>query len=109
MKPISTLVQMTETTGGRFRLAAIAEAWSWAGLLAGMCFKYLVVHDPIGVQIMGPIHGALFIVYVVTAIHAAREHRWSAGTIAVAMVAAIPPFLTWPFECWVHKRGMLGK
>ncbi|MSR69049.1 MAG: DUF3817 domain-containing protein [Phycisphaerales bacterium] len=100
---------MTETTGGRFRLAAIAEAWSWAGLLAGMCFKYLVVHDAIGVQIMGPIHGALFIVYLVATSHAAKEYRWSTSTTAVALIAAIPPFTTWPFERWALTRGMLGK
>jgi hypothetical protein len=31
--------------GRSFRLAAIAEACSWAGLLVGMFFKYVVVHD----------------------------------------------------------------
>ena len=98
---------MTETTGGRFRLAAIAEAWSWIGLLAGMCFKYLIVHDPIGVQIMGPIHGVLFVAYLVAGHFAAREYRWSASVKIVAIIAAIPPCATWPFERWIVKRGLL--
>ena len=46
--------------GRAFRLAAIAEACSWAGLLVGMFFKYVVVGDDIGVKIFGPVHGALF-------------------------------------------------
>ena len=98
---------MTESTGGRFRLAAIAEAWSWAGLLAGMCLKYLIVHNPIGVQIMGPIHGALFVVYIVAAVLAAKKYRWSATVTLIAIVAAIPPLVTWPFERFVSKRGIL--
>lgn len=107
MDATTTLITLTESTGGRFRLAAIAEAWSWGGLLVGMGCKYLVVHDPIGVQIMGPIHGALFIIYLIAAFLAAKEYRWSASVTALAIVAAIPPFTTWPFERWVLKRGML--
>ncbi len=107
MHPFNTIVTMTETTGGRFRLAAIAEAWSWVGLLTGMCFKYLVVHNPIGVQLMGPIHGALFILYLVATIQCAKEFRWSAGTTAIAIAASIPPLATWPFERIAAKRGWL--
>ncbi len=109
MKAIDTLITMTESPGGRFRLAAIAEAWSWAGLLAGMCCKYLIVHDPIGVQIMGPIHGALFVVYIVAALQAAKRYRWSAIMTLVAIVASIPPLTTWPFERFALKRGMLSE
>lgn len=108
MNATSALLDMADSAGGRFRLAAIAEAWSWAGLLAGMCFKYLVVRDPIGVQIMGPIHGVLFIIYLITAIQAAKEYRWSSKLRTLALIAAIPPFTTWPFERWALKQGMLG-
>ncbi|MDT7667614.1 MAG: hypothetical protein QOC74_397, partial [Pseudonocardiales bacterium] len=33
-----------------FRIAAVAEAISWTGLLIGMVFKYLVVHNAAGVH-----------------------------------------------------------
>ncbi|MGH3747239.1 MAG: DUF3817 domain-containing protein, partial [Micromonosporaceae bacterium] len=46
-----------------FRIAAVAEAVSWLGLLTGMFFKYVAVHDELGVKIFGPIHGALFLAY----------------------------------------------
>lgn len=41
-----------------FRAIAAVEAVTWAGLLVGMFFKYVVVHNEIGVQIFGPIHGS---------------------------------------------------
>ncbi len=96
------------TSGGQFRLCAIAEAWSWAGLLAGMFFKYVAILNPIGVQIMGPIHGVLFVIYIVAALRVANEQKWSSLVTLVALFAAIPPFATWLFERWVLKRGMLG-
>ncbi|MSR29577.1 MAG: DUF3817 domain-containing protein [Phycisphaerales bacterium] len=108
MTAIDTLIKLTDSAGGRFRLAAIAEAWSWAGLLAGMCFKYLIVLDPIGVQIMGPIHGILFITYLIATFQAAKEYRWSSRARFLALLAAIPPFTTWLFERVAMKRGMLG-
>lgn len=56
-----------------FRAVAIAEACSWTGLLIGMFFKYVVVFDDIGVKIFGPIHGALFVAYLVVTLVAARR------------------------------------
>ena len=107
MHAVDTLINMTRSTGGRFRLTAIAEAWSWAGLLGGMCLKYVVVHDPLGVQIMGPIHGVLFVLYVIATVQAAKELRWSSTTRVIALIAAVPPLTTWLFERWAFKRGML--
>lgn len=96
------------TPGGQFRLAAIAEAWSWAGLLAGMFLKYVVILNPIGVQVMGPIHGVLFVIYIVAALRVANEQKWNGFVTLVALVVAVPPFATWIFERWALKRGMLG-
>ena len=36
---------MSSTAGRWFRYAAIAETISWAGLLIGMFFKYIVVKN----------------------------------------------------------------
>ena len=97
-----------ESASGQFRLAAIAEAWSWAGLLAGMYFKYGAFANPVGVQIMGPVHGGLFIVYLVCAFRAAKSQKWGRTVTVWALVAAVPPFATWIFERWVLKRGLLA-
>ncbi|MDZ4753843.1 MAG: DUF3817 domain-containing protein [Phycisphaerae bacterium] len=105
--PPPTFASRLTTPLGRFQLAAIAEAWSWAGLLVGMVFKYLVVQNPIGVQIMGPIHGALFIAYLIAALQAASMLRWSRATTALALIAAVPPFCTVVFERWALRSGRL--
>lgn len=93
----------------RFRWAAIAEAWSWAGLLVAMVFKYLVIQNPIGVQIMGPIHGLLFVLYVLFALQLAGSLRWSTTTVAVAIAAAFPPFCTVWFERWALRAGLFAE
>ena len=96
------------TRGRLFRTVAIAEAVSWTGLLIGMFFKYVAVGDDIGVNIFGPIHGALFVAYVAIAIAIARPMRWSTRTLVVALVASIPPLATLWFERHATRTGRLG-
>ncbi|MGQ0480483.1 MAG: DUF3817 domain-containing protein [Pseudonocardia sp.] len=91
-----------------FRIAAFAEAVSWTGLLIGMVFKYLVVFDEIGVKIFGPIHGALFVCYLVLAVVLWRRRPWSGGTGVLAVLAGVPPFGTVVFERWATRTGRLA-
>lgn len=95
--------------GRVFRAVAIAEALSWTGLLVGMFFKYVVVGNDIGVTIFGPVHGALFVTYVVIAIAVARPLRWDARTLVLALLASIPPLATWMFERWAGRTGRLAQ
>ncbi|WBB70881.1 DUF3817 domain-containing protein [Micromonospora sp. WMMD812] len=88
--------------------AAIAEACSWLGLLVGMAVKYGPPGNEVGVKIFGPIHGGLFVAYLVLVLAVARRHRWSLLATAVALVCAVPPFATVVFERWASRRGMLG-
>jgi integral membrane protein len=94
--------------GRVFRACAIAEACSWVGLLIGMFFKYVVVFDDLGVKIFGPVHGVLFLAYVVAAVVAARALRWDARTLVLALLASIPPLATLWFERWAERTGRLG-
>ncbi len=81
-----------------FRIAAIAEACSWAGLLVGMLFKYVIAANDIGVKIFGPIHGVLFLIYVVTVVLVARAQSWTPFRWTLGLLASIPPFFTIWFE-----------
>ncbi|MGH3912846.1 MAG: DUF3817 domain-containing protein [Pseudonocardiaceae bacterium] len=90
-----------------FRGVAIAEALSWTGLLIGMYFKYLAVGDDIGVRIFGPIHGGLFLLYVVVTMLVRRRLRWGWGTTALALVASVPPLGTLVFERWATRADLL--
>jgi integral membrane protein len=91
-----------------FRAVAIAEACSWTGLLIGMLFKYVVVGDPIGVQVFGPIHGGLFVAYCAVTAWVARTLRWRLTSTALALVSSIPPLATLWFERRARRAGQLG-
>lgn len=101
------MTALITTPGGRFRAVAIAEALSWAGLLAGMFFKYVVVGTETGVHVFGPIHGVIFLVYVAVAALTWAELRWSAPVGLVALLASLPPFGTLVFEQWALRTGRL--
>lgn len=81
-----------------FRVVAVAEACSWAGLLLGMFFKYVTETGELGVKIFGPLHGALFVLYAAGVVLAAREAGWSRGTVVLGLACAVPPFASLWFE-----------
>lgn len=91
-----------------FRILAIAEAFSWAALLTGMYFKWIAKTSELGVEIAGPIHGALFIGYGVTALALWRLQRWPFTVALFAGLSAVFPFATVAFERWAGKRGYLS-
>lgn len=107
------MTQLQAATRSVFRVVAVAEALSWAGLLVAMFFKWVVAEDPHtgaegGVPIMGPIHGGVFVLFVLTSLVAWRVFSWRLGTIALALACAIPPFATVWFERRVDRQGLLG-
>lgn len=98
------------STASRFRFFAVLEALSWVGLLTGMAFKYLPAEgNEIGVKIFGPVHGAIFVLFVITALLAARELEWSWKTTVLALASSIPPLATVIFEIWAVRTGQLGE
>jgi len=90
-----------------FRTVAIAEAISWTGLLIGMLFKYVLSDNEIGVKIFGPIHGGIFIAYVVTVLVVRGPLRWSWPVTLLALAASVPPLFTWFFELWAVRTGRI--
>ena len=97
------------STAGRLRVVALAEAVSWVGLLVGMYFKYLgEPRTEIGVKVFGPIHGGVFIAFVVTAGLAAVAYRWTIRTCLLALLASIVPLASVMFIIWADRTGKLG-
>ena len=97
-----------------FRTIAIAEAISWGGLLIAMLFKWVIQDDPHsglegGVPIMGPIHGGIFVLYVISCFVAYRSFGWNAKTLLLALASSIPPFFTYVFEVVADRKGLLGR
>lgn len=106
---MTTTTTALATPARLFRIAAVAEACSWAGLLVGMFFKYVVVHDEIGVRVFGWVHGAFFLAYLVVAVVAAWSLGWGRWTLLLALVASVPPLATLWFERWATRTGRLGR
>jgi integral membrane protein len=91
-----------------FRLVALAEAVSWLGLLIGMFFKYVVDAGEGGVKVFGPLHGTVFLTYLVVTLLTWRHQRWSPPVALLALAASIPPFCTVAFEVWARRTSRLG-
>ncbi len=93
-----------------FTWIAVIEACTWAGLLIGMYFKYIPETTELGVRIFGALHGAAFIVYVLLTVLVTIRLRWRLGrTTFLALMAAIPPFMTVAFEIWARRTGQLPR
>lgn len=73
-------------------IITFAEATSWLGLLAGMIAKY-GFDNPRGVEIMGPIHGFLFVAFAFMLLITHVQERWPIMKTLVAFLESIPPFL----------------
>lgn len=92
-----------------FRAVAIAEACSWVALLAGMFLKWVLAVTEIGVQVAGPVHGALFVAYLLVTVPAARTFRWDARTVVIGVAASVPPLATVWFERHARRTGRLER
>lgn len=91
-----------------FRGVAVAEAFTWAGLLTGMWFKYVPETTDVGVRVFGPLHGVAFIAFCLGTIVVGVDQRWRARRVLVGLLSAIPPFATLAFEWYVERRGGVG-
>ena len=97
------------TVAGRFRVVALLEAVSWAGLLIGMFFKYVgSSRTEIGVKIFGPIHGGVFIAFLIAALFVGVAHKWGVGTWLLALLGSIVPLGSVIFLIWADKTSRLG-
>ncbi|MES2321139.1 MAG: DUF3817 domain-containing protein [Pseudomonadota bacterium] len=93
--------------GKLFSIVALLEGMTWAGLLIGMFLKYGTKTTELGVTFFGPLHGIVFISYVVVLVMAAVRLRWPLWAILLAALAAVPPLVTVPMEIWFRRRGLL--
>ena len=90
-----------------FRITALAEATSFVALLVATYVKY--GHDePVGVQLLGPVHGLLFIAYVLLALRLAPIARWSARTTLLVLAGAVVPFGGFVVDRWMARQTRLA-
>lgn len=83
-----------------FRIVSLTEGVSWLLLFfIAMPLKY-GAGWPVGVQVMGRIHGGLFVLFIFTLARAAIEAEWGFVKTARAFVASLVPFGAF----WLEKR-----
>jgi integral membrane protein len=90
-----------------FTVVARFEALTWTGLLIGMFLKYGMETTELGVWLFGRLHGLAFLIYVVVSIIAAFRLRWPWWCGVLAVLAAVPPLVTFPLELWFRRKGLL--
>lgn len=103
--PASSLVRARVRTA--FRVLAVVEALTWAGLLAGMTWHYLLGHGRGGIEVFGALHGAAFVAYGTVALLTWWVQQWRPVVGLLSLAAAVPPFGTIAFEVWAQRRGHL--
>jgi integral membrane protein len=91
-----------------FRRFAAAEMVTWGLLLLGMALKYLTRTTDVGVQVFGLLHGVVFLGYLLVALALWVDQPWSLRTAALAVAAAVPPFLTVWAERRMEREGALA-
>ncbi|MEO5878237.1 MAG: DUF3817 domain-containing protein, partial [Streptosporangiaceae bacterium] len=90
-----------------FRVVSLAEATSFLVLLLiAMPLKYGAEQE-IGVKIMGPIHGVLFLAYVAMVLLTFRRLSWSLGRTFLALVASVLPVAPYFVERnWIKEPSL---
>jgi integral membrane protein len=91
-----------------YRVLAIAEAITWTLLITGLILRATAGLDETLFTAVGAVHGFVFISYGATAILVAINQRWKFGVGLLAVITAIIPFATIPFEIVQERRGALA-
>ncbi|HWI05427.1 MAG TPA: DUF3817 domain-containing protein [Acidimicrobiales bacterium] len=76
----------------KFRIVALLEAVSYLGLLAATIFHRVLDGSDAGISVLGPIHGILFLAYVLLALLIREEQAWSVGQLILVLVLSAVPF-----------------
>jgi integral membrane protein len=100
---------MLKTPLGRFRLTGIVEGISYILLLVvAMPLKYFA-DLPMAVTIVGGIHGALFILYILTLAHVYFADKWSFNQGLIALIASVIPLATFYLDAQLkrHQKPVL--
>jgi len=86
-----------------FRRVALLEATSFLALLVATYVK----HDgggEVGVSILGPIHGGLFLLYVLLALRLRPDAGWSPRATVLILLGAVVPFGGYAVDAWLARQ-----
>lgn len=88
----------------RYRVMAyVVGVWLLVLVLVAMPLKYLA-DSPTLVQVVGPVHGFLYMAYLVTAVDLGFRARWTALRTVLVMLAGTIPFVSFVAERKVARE-----
>lgn len=87
---------------GRLRVISLVEGLSFLVLLT--CAVLKRTSDFNAVPVVGPIHGGLFVLYILATLDVAKRLKWSGSTTAKVALAAIPPLVPFFVERWLRTQ-----
>ena len=86
-----------------FRYVALVEATTFLLLLVASVVKNTGGSE-IGVKVLGPIHGLLFIAYVVMALNLRESAGWTGRQTVWILIGAVLPFGGYVVDWWLARR-----
>jgi len=92
----------------RYRVLAYLVGVMLLVLVTAMGFKY-IGDRPRGVEIVGPIHGFVYAVYLAIALDLALRARWSIRGTLLVLIAGTIPFLSFVAERAVTRHVRAGR
>lgn len=92
----------------RFQVAAYVVGVFLLLLVLGMLFKYLG-DQPRMVEVVGPVHGFVYAVYLGIALDLALRAKWSIRGTLLVLLAGTVPFLSFVAERGVTRRVRAGQ
>jgi integral membrane protein len=86
-----------------FRWIAFLEATSFLALLVATYLK-ATDHGATGVHVLGPVHGALFLLYVGLVFVLRGDCGWDTRTTVLILVGAVVPFGGYVVDWWLLRQ-----
>lgn len=99
------MIQLFKTNIGRLRIIGFLEGISLLALVfIAVPMKYYF-QNPEGSKIIGPIHGALFLLFVFNALSVGVEQRWKfKDTTWKVLLACVVPFGTFYIDHAILRK-----
>lgn len=98
------------TNIGRLRIIAFLEGISFILLLFIATPMKYYMDSPVGTKILGPIHGALFIIFILNTLSVSVEENWKfTNTTWKVLLASILPFGTFYIDHTILKEIQKSK
>lgn len=95
---------MLNTSLGRYRVMAwVTGVVLLVLVLVGVPLNHLA-HSPGVVAVVGPLHGFLYIVYLIAALQLALQRRWPLVRTVLVLLAGTVPFLSFVMERRVTRE-----